>query len=68
MREVKAFRTERQLANTQNSAQQHKEQMKAIMADTADAFAYIQTALWSKPSRMAATVWAQQRDELGAIR
>jgi EAL domain-containing protein (putative c-di-GMP-specific phosphodiesterase class I)/GGDEF domain-containing protein/PAS domain-containing protein len=44
-REIKAYRTERDLANTQTSAQQHKQQMKAIMADTADAFAYIQDGI-----------------------
>jgi multidomain signaling protein FimX len=44
-REVKAYRTERELTNTKNSALQHKEQMKAIMADTADAMAYIQDGI-----------------------
>jgi multidomain signaling protein FimX len=44
-REVKAFRTERDLANTQTSAQQHREQMKAIMADTTDAIAYVQEGI-----------------------
>jgi EAL domain-containing protein (putative c-di-GMP-specific phosphodiesterase class I)/GGDEF domain-containing protein/PAS domain-containing protein len=45
IREVKAYRTERDLANTQTSAQQHKQQMKAIMTDTTDAFAYIQDGI-----------------------
>jgi EAL domain-containing protein (putative c-di-GMP-specific phosphodiesterase class I)/GGDEF domain-containing protein/PAS domain-containing protein len=44
-REVKAYRIERELANSKTSAQQNKEQMKAIMADTADAIAYLQEGI-----------------------
>jgi EAL domain-containing protein (putative c-di-GMP-specific phosphodiesterase class I)/GGDEF domain-containing protein/PAS domain-containing protein len=44
-REVRAYRTELDLASTQTYAQQHKDQMKAIMADTADAIAYIQEGI-----------------------
>jgi len=44
-RELKACRTERELASTKTSAQQHKEQMKAIMSDVADAIAYVQEGI-----------------------
>jgi len=44
-REVKAYRTERELTSTKTSAQAHKAQIKAIMADTADAIAYVQEGI-----------------------
>jgi EAL domain-containing protein (putative c-di-GMP-specific phosphodiesterase class I)/GGDEF domain-containing protein/PAS domain-containing protein len=44
-REVNAYRTQRELANTKTSAQQHKAQIKAIMADTGDAIAYVQDGI-----------------------
>ena len=44
-RELKAYRTERELATTRTSAQQNKEQMKAIMSDVADAIAYVQEGI-----------------------
>lgn len=44
-RELQAYRTQRELAATRASAQQHKEQMKAIMSDVADAIAYVQEGI-----------------------
>lgn len=44
-REIRAFRTERELASFKGSARQTQEQMKSIMAGTADAIAYVQEGI-----------------------
>lgn len=45
MREVHAYRTQCDLEHTRNSAQQKQAQIKAIMADTADAIAFVQEGI-----------------------
>ena len=44
-REINAYRIERELASSKNTAQQQNAQFKAIMADTADAIAIVQEGI-----------------------